>query len=308
MSNVPSAATRTPPFTAGSVRRKKRQWTGLLYLVPIFFFLLTFIYFGIGFNVVLSLFRWDGINPMQFIGLRNYVVLANDPVFHQALGNTLVFSLINIPGRLILGFVFAVLLHSASFGTGLFKSLFFLPHVMAIVVIGITFQVIYEPSFGMLNVALRSIGLGNLTRQWLGDPRLVLTSIAAVLIYAQVGLYTLIYYTSILTVDQDILEAATIDGAGLYSQVFRIIVPMLRGAHITLLILGVVSSLKVFELVWIMTRGGPGGASDLISTYLFQKALLEFQQGYSAAISVILLMIAFVFSAISLRRYAAGRG
>lgn len=296
-----------PPQTSYKRIRKKRRWIGYLYILPVFIFLFVFIYFGIGYNIYISLFKWDGINEMQFIGLQNYIQLMSDSLFHNAVSNTFYFMLMAIPGSMLLGLVFAILLHSSSFGVNFFKSVFFLPYVMAIIVIGITFQVIYEPNFGLLNDTLRTVGLDALTRQWIGQPSIVLVSIVVVYIFAQVGFYMLLYYTSILNIDQDVFEASRIDGANVYKQIYHIIFPMLKGTHITLLILGVVASLKVFELVWIMTEGGPGGASELFSTYIFRKALLEFQQGYSAAISVVMLMLAFGITLFLLFAYNKAR-
>jgi raffinose/stachyose/melibiose transport system permease protein len=137
----------------------------------------------------------------------------------------------------------------------------------------------------------------------LSDTGIALGAIAAVYIFSITGFYMLIYYTSLLSIEQEIFEAAKIDGAGVVGQFRHIIFPMLHGTHATLLILGIIYALKVFDLVWIMTEGGPGGATDLISTYLYRKSLLEYKTGYSSAISVILLLIAFTYTAFQLRVY-----
>lgn len=281
----------------------KRQWSGYLYIFPLFLFLGAFIYYGIGYNVYISLMDWDGIGPKQYIGLRNYVEMFQDPLVHAAIGHTLLLMLIAIPSSMLLGFIVAVLLHTARRWVSLPKAIFFLPYVMAIIVIGITFQMIYEPNYGLLNEALRLLHLDGLTRVWIGAKETALVSIAFVYVYSHAGFYMLLYYTGILNIDAEVFEAAEIDGAGAMKKIIRLIVPMLKGTHMILLILGVIAALKIFELVWIMTQGGPGGATELLSTLVFRKALLEFKQGYSAAISVMMLIVAVIYTFFQLRSY-----
>lgn len=303
-----STTTKTVIKTKSSKKRwGKINWDGYLYILPVFIFLIVFIYFGIGYNFVISLFKWDGIGDMEFVRLGNYIKMFHDSLFHASLNHTFLFLLVTIPGSMFIGLLFSILLHSGTIAVNLAKSIFFLPYVMAIIVIGIIFQMIYEPNFGLLNQFLSSIGLESLTRQWIGAKETALYSIAVVYIYTHVGFYMLIYYTGILNIDGEVFEAARIDGASIIKQITHVVIPMLKGTHMTLLILGVIASLKVFELVWVMTEGGPGGATELVSTYVFRQALLEFKQGYSAAVSVILLIIAFIYTIFQLKTYKKSR-
>ncbi len=285
----------------------KVQWSGYAFIFPVFLFLGVFVYYGIGYNVYISLMDWDGIGEKEFIGLQNYVRLFHDPLVYDAIWHTFLLMLVSIPSSMLLGFIFAVLLHSARRWISLPKAIFFLPYVMAIIVVGITFQMIYEPNYGLLNETLRTLHLDGLTHIWIGSNDTALYSIAAVYIYSHTGFYMLLYYTSILNIDSEVFEATAIDGAGAMTKITRIIFPMLKGTHMILLILGVIATLKVFELVWIMTQGGPGGATELLSTLVFRKALLEFKQGYSAAISVIMLMIAVIYTIFQLKSYNKAR-
>lgn len=283
--------------------RFMKSYEGYLYILPLLSFLIVFILFGILYNIYLSFFEWNGIGAKRFIGIENYSTMFQDAGFKRAMIQTFKFMIISIPGSMILGLIFASLLHGATLGANLFKSIFFIPYVIAIVTIGVTFKGIYEPNFGLLNETLRMIGLGSLEQVWLGDPKFALYAIMASYIFSHVGFYMLIYFTSLLNIDQEIFEAARIDGAGVFKQFKSIIIPLMAGTHITLLILGVIAALKVFDIVWIMTEGGPGGATDLMSTFLFRKALLDYQTGYSSAISVILLLIAFVYTVFQLKIY-----
>lgn len=291
------------PAIVKSKKRQTAQWAGYIYIAPVLLFLAVFVFFGIAYNLVISLYDWNGISEKVFSGIDNFSALFNDPKFYEALNHTVQVIIICIPGSMALGLVFAVLLHSTNVFGKFFKSVYFLPHVIAIVTIGITFQGIYEPNFGLLNETLRFLGMDALALSWLADPHLALYAIMAAWIYAHVGFYFLIYYTSLLNIDQEIFEAARIDGANVFRQFTRIVFPLLKGSHVTLLILGVISALKVFDLVWIMTEGGPAGSSELMSTFLFREALLEYKTGYSSAISMVLLAIAMIYTFFQLRVY-----
>lgn len=284
-------------------KKKRGRFTGLYFSLPLLIFVSVFTFFGIFYNIYIGLFEWSGIGSKTFIGIDNYINLLHDPNFYQALANTLYFLVITIPIAMALGLLLATLLNGVWKAGGLFKSIFFLPHVIAVVTIGTAFTGIYEPNFGLLNTVLKHVGLDSLVHSWLSEPGTVLNAIAAAYIFANTGFYMLIYYTSLLSIDHEIFEAAKIDGAGVLKQFRHVILPMLSGTHITLMILGIIHALKVFDLVWIMTEGGPGGATELISTFLFRESLLKYQTGYSGAISVVLLLIAFVYTAFQLRVY-----
>lgn len=297
------ALAATKPAAAKSKKKKQGRFTGLYFALPLLLFVSVFTFFGIFYNVYIGFFEWSGIGSKAFIGLDNYVSLLHDPNFYQALGNTLYFLVITIPLSMALGLLLATLLNGVWVADGLFKSIFFLPHVIAVVTIGTTFAGIYEPNFGLLNTMLRFAGAESWAHSWLSEPATALNAIAAVYIFANTGFYMLIYYTSLLNIDEEIFEAAKIDGAGVLRQFRHIIFPMLSGTHITLLILGIIHALKVFDLIWIMTEGGPGGETELISTFLFRESLLKYRTGYSGAVSVVLLLIAFGYTAFQLRVY-----
>ncbi|TBL75308.1 carbohydrate ABC transporter permease [Paenibacillus thalictri] len=284
-------------------KRKRNRFTGFFFTLPLLLFVGVFTFFGIFYNVYIGFFEWTGIGSKTFIGLDNYIQLFQDSAFYKALGNTVYFLLLTLPASMAIGLLMAVLLNGVWALDGMFKSIFFLPHVIAVVTIGTTFSGIYEPNFGLLNTLLRAAGLNDWAHSWLSDPATSLSAIAAAYIFANAGFYMLIYYTSMLNMEQEIFEAAKIDGAGVVRQFRHIIFPMLTGTHVTLMILGIIFALKVFDLVWIMTEGGPGDATELLSTFLFRESLLKYHTGYSSAISVILLLIAFGYTVVQLRVY-----
>lgn len=283
--------------------RRRKRFTGLFFALPLLLFVAAFTYFGIFYNAYIGLFDWSGIGSKTFVGFDNYTLLFRDPEFYAALRHTFVYLVYTVPASLAIGLLLAVLLSGIRRASGLFKSVFFLPHVIAIVTIGTTFAGIYEPNFGLLNHLLRLFGLDGWTHSWLSEPSTSLKAIAAATIFANAGFYMLIYYASMLSMDPEIFEAARIDGAGVLRQFRQLIFPLLSGTHITLLILGIIAALKSFDLIWIMTEGGPGGSTDVISTYLYRKSLLEYKTGYSAAVSVMLLLFSFLYTAFQLKIY-----
>lgn len=289
--------------TVRSKKKKRGRFAGLFFALPLLIFVSVFTFFGIFYNVYISFFEWSGIGSKVFIGFGNYANLLQDPNFYQALGNTARFLVMTIPLSMAFGLLLATLLNGVWAAGSLFKSIFFLPHIIAVVTVGTTFAGIYEPNFGLLNTVLRYVGLESLAHSWLSEPATALNAIAVVYVFANSGFYMLIYYTSLLHIDQEIFDASKMDGAGVLKQFRHIIFPMLSGTHITLLILGIIHALKVFDLIWIMTEGGPGGETELISTFLFRESLLKYKVGYSGAVSVILLLIAFGYTAFQLRVY-----
>jgi raffinose/stachyose/melibiose transport system permease protein len=283
------------------MKKRRADYEGYLYIVPAFFFLSVFIYYGIAFNLYHSLFDWNGISAKKtFIGMKNYSVLLEDPKFLRSLLNTLKYMFITVSVQMVIGLLVAVLLDSLRIGGRFFKSLFFLPNIMSLVVIAVVFSGIYNYNLGFLNEFLRSIGLESWTRDWVGSADYALYSVMVVNIFTYMGFSMMLYITGLTNINHEIIEAARIDGAGFWSVFMRIIVPLLRRTHTVLIILGIIGSLKTFDIVWLITQGGPARASEVVSTYLFRSYVLEYKGGYSAAISIIVMLIALTMTIVQL--------
>ncbi|GLX66059.1 putative ABC transporter permease protein YurN [Paenibacillus glycanilyticus] len=278
-------------------KRTAYDYDAYLYLIPALLFIGLFIYYGAYFNVYHSFFKWNGISRnMTFIGFDNYVTLVKDPKFIKAITNTLTYMVITVILQAVIGLFVAVVNDSLFFGKRLFKSLFFLPNIMSLVVVAVIFTELYNFNTGAVNEALRAIGLENLVRDWTGDPNLALFAVMATNIFTYMGFSMIIYFTAITQFNQEVIESAKMDGAGFLQLFTRMIFPMLKSTHSLLLILGIIGSLKTFDLVWLITGGGPARSSEVVSTYLYRSYVLEYKGGYSAAISNLIMMIALMMT------------
>lgn len=235
-----------------------------------------------------SFHQWDGIGGMTFIGLGNYQrMLLEDQLFYKAAGNTfrlLLFSLLQLP----LGLAFAVWLAKKRPGHSFFKTVIFMPVVVPTVVLGILWSQIYNPISGPLNSGLSALGLSGWCRAWLGEPATALPSIVLVVVWQMVGFYMVVYLAGIQGISSEVLEAAAIDGASSRQITARIIVPMLSNTIGFTLIFNIITSLRYFDLIYVMTRGGPNHTTEVIATYMFHEAFNVYHYGYASAIAFVL--------------------
>ncbi|PFN78146.1 ABC transporter permease [Bacillus sp. AFS076308] len=290
--------------TRENISPKKRNRTNYLYIVPAFLLMGVFVYYTIADTIYTSFFDWNGISPDKtFIGLTNYFNIFKDPIFYISLKNTVIFLFLTIFIQMFLGLLIAVLLNANVKFKGVYKVIFFLPTVLSAAVISQVFRQIYNASNGELNNFLSSIGLDSLAKSWLADPDISLFAITSINIWEFTGFSMIMYFAALTVIDKSLFEAARLDGAN-FLQIMRFIIfPQLRFTHYSLIILGVIGSLKTFDIIYLTTGGGPGRSTEFISTYIFKKAILEFNAGYSSALSVILLIIALVVTVIQLRIY-----
>ena len=199
-----------------------------------------------------------------------------------------------------LGLLLAVILKERLRGSSFFKAIFFMPIAMAPVIIAAIFRIIMDPNVGAINEALRFLHLDFLAQSWLGDPHIALYSICAINIFEWMGFSMIIYYAGLMSISDDIYEAAKIDGCGFWNTLFRITIPNLSGTTNTLILLGIVGSLKTFDIVIQTTGGGPGRSTEFLNTYLYKAGVQLFNGGLSAAIGVMVLIIAVMLSLIQL--------
>jgi raffinose/stachyose/melibiose transport system permease protein len=310
--SAPPVRRREPPGSPGvgrpeaparrSTPLRLRDVTSLLYVVPAIAVVGVVIYYGIGYTAWLSLQRWDGIGPdAQFAGLDNFRRLADDPVVRRALWHSVVFGAVTLSAQMVLGFTIALLLHSRVVLRSLWKIVVFMPVVLAPAVMAPTFRAMLA-SGGSVNELLALVGLGVLARPWLADPSAALWALMGVQVWNWTGLSFILYYAALTQVEPEVLEAARIDGAGNARLVRHILVPLLRPVHVTLIVLGTIGTLKFFDLVYLLTRGGPFHATEFLSTYIYRRGISEFQAGYAAALAIFLLVLSLTISAIQFRR------
>jgi len=257
-------------------------------------------------NVATSLLGNTEIDPtLRFIGLDNYEWMGTDRASLLAFRNVAVFAALTIPVQMVLGFLLAVGLRGRGVLRAAMRTLLFLPVVLTPVVVGYLYADLLEASDGPVNEGLRAVGLGVLAQNWLADPALALPVIALINVWMWTGFSMAIYQAALTSLDEEVLEAAALDGAGRAQTLWLVVAPMLRPAHFSLLILGVIGTLKTFDLVYVLTRGGPDNASQVPTTLLFQT-LLDGRDGRAAAIGTIVLLLALIITVLQLRQYLKG--
>lgn len=272
-----------------------------LFVLPVMLLAGVLIYYAIGFTAWASLTDWNGLTDMNFIGLDNYVELYRDPLFWTALRNTLMFLVATIAIQAGLGLLIAVIAKERLRGSSFFKVIFFLPIAMAPAIIATVFKYMLEANYGSVNEALRGLGIidSSTVIQWLGAD-LGVWSIIMINVFQWMGFSMMIYYAALMSIPEDLYEAAEIDGAGWWRRLRSITIPSLRGTTSVLVILGIVGALKTFDIVWLTTGGGPGGSTHFLSTLLYEERSNR-QAGYSSAIGMVILVIAFVLAMVQIR-------
>ncbi|RZT17102.1 carbohydrate ABC transporter membrane protein 1 (CUT1 family) [Kribbella sp. VKM Ac-2569] len=234
-----------------------------------------------------SLTRWS-LFESKFIGFDNFVTFFQEPALVKGFTNTLIYAVVTSGSKVVLGLLLAVLLTSRIIGRGYLRSVVFFPVLVSTVGVGLLFQVLMNPERGIINGALGVFGIQG--PGWLTDPKWALMSIAAVDVWKGVGLATLIYIAGIVSIPREYMEAARVDGAGSWESFRRIVLPLCKPATVTVIILSLIGGLRSFELIWAMTRGGPGFTSDVISSVIYKQYQAGFY-GLSTAGNVILFVI-----------------
>ena len=234
-----------------------------------------------------SLTRWN-LTDTQFIGLDNYRQFFSEPFLLQGLGNTIIYALVTCAIKSALGLILAVYLTSNVFAQGLLRNVIFFPVLVSTIGVGLTFSALMHPTKGMFNVVLGALGIAG--PGWLVNPGLALFSVAFVDVWKGVGLATLIYIAGLATINQDYYEAASIEGASRRQMFWKITVPLVRPATVTVITLSLIGGLRSFDLIWSMTRGGPGFSSDVLASVVYKQYQAGFY-GLSTAGNVILFLL-----------------
>ncbi|QPH55267.1 carbohydrate ABC transporter permease [Pontivivens ytuae] len=275
-------------------KRNQIALTPWLFLAPAVFMFALYVIWPIAQSFNLSLYRWDGLGEARFIGLQNYEELWYDDAFYTSLWNNvlwLVLYLLAIPAGLFI----AIFLNQNVRGIRIYKSLFFFPFVISQVVVGLVFTWFYDPSFGLLNIVLGWFGLGPVAI--LADSNLATYGIIAAGLWPQTAYCMILYLTGLNAVDPEQIEAARLDGAKGWRMLWYVILPQLRPATFIAFVVTIIGALRSFDLVSIMTDGGPFGSTRVLAFYMFEVALSEygFRMGYGAAIAVVLFLIMLVY-------------
>ena len=274
----------------------------LCFLLPGLLLYTVFLMVPIGGSFVLSFFNWNGIRnvPLEFAGLSNFQAVIKDPAFWHSIKNIMWFMVLTLITQLPIGLLLAVMLSERYRGYKIFKFAYFVPQVLSTTVIGLGWYFILMPT-GVLNTVLQSLGLDSLTRMWLVDKNTAMTAIILVNTWCGIGFHMTVSYAAISGIPDDVIEAAKLDGAVGLRKVVSVIIPMIWESIISSIVVIVTAVLKTFDLVYVMTEGGPNGLTDVPSTLLYKEAFQYSNFGRASVIGVYIFILSVIFTIISLR-------
>lgn len=289
---------------AGGVMKKQKgkaihyreTLTGILFILPGFIGFLFFILIPVIMSLGISFTKWNflkGWGAIEFNGITNYLNLFKDGWFIVSLRNNILFTLVTIPLLVILGMVIGNIINKFCYGGNVVRIFIFIPYISSVVAVCAVWQVILQPSYGPVNQFLMSIGIEN-PPKWLVDGKWALVTVMAVYIWTQLGYYVAVFMAGLKNVPVELYEAAQIDGADSLRQFLYITVPMVRPTTFFLTIMGIIGSFKVFDLISVMTQGGPGNATSVMAFYVYKTAFTDFKMGYACTLAWALFILIFI--------------
>jgi raffinose/stachyose/melibiose transport system permease protein len=277
--------------------RKRFSFTPYLYVLPAFVLYAIFILLPILNTFRLSLFDWTGFDAEKWIGIKNYAELIHDSAFKSGLVNNLkfigFFTIFPIAIALILT---SLLARKGLKGRNLFQTSYFLSYIMPMVVVGVVWRWIYNPIFGPLNTTLKSVGLGSLAHPWLGDFNLALPAVGLIATWVEYGYCLTLFMAGVQRIEESLYDAAKVDGANSWQQLLNVTIPGISAEINVALVTTFIAALRVFDLVFVTTKGGPGDSTLVTSLWLYENAFQINRVGYAAAIAVVQTVIILVIS------------
>ena len=279
--------------------RDEQLRSGYLFLLPALLHFAIFVAFPFGYAFYLSFHEWNMIGSMTFIGFRNYQELLADAKFHETIFNTAYFTVGVMAGILVLSLGLALALDHQMKGMSLFRGIYFSPAVTSVIVIGVVWLWMFQPEFGLINQLLALIGIDG--PRWVSDPSWAMPSLILTALWKNVGYFSVIFLAGLQGIDVSFYEAARVDGANRLGTFRHITLPLLMPTTFFVLVMGVILSFQVFGLVYVMTGGGPVGATKVIVFYLYEQAFVFFRMGYASAVAYVLFAIIFALTLVQFR-------
>ena len=269
-----------------------------LFLLPSLIGFLIFIIYPVFYSLGVSFTEWDLINPMKFIGLKNYQSLLKDANFWNSLKNTFIFIIGYLPSVMIIGLLVALLLNSKIRLKPVFRGIYFLPVVTSWVAVSLVWKWLFNPKFGLINYFLSLISVHG--PNWLNDPKTAMLAIIITSVWKDIGFIMVLYLGGLQNISPSLYEAASIDGADNWHQFWKITLPMLKPTTFFVSMISLINSFQVFDQVNIMTEGGPGDSTTVVVQNIYNSAFKYSEMGYAAAMSWVLFAIILVVSLVQM--------
>jgi ABC-type sugar transport system permease subunit len=293
-------------LVAPSISPVRRSWrryrAGILFVLPALILYLIFMVYPFFRSIYFSFTSWNGVTTVkEWVGLANYRELIGDDLFWLSLKHTVIWVIVGTIAPIAIGMLLAILLWRRPKGFTLFRTFFFMPQVLSTVVIAIIWNWIYNPIFGILNKALDAVGLKDISRGWIGDPDVALYAVLVAAIWATIGLCFVIFLAGLQNVSKDLLEAATVDGANAWQRFWNVTVPQMASVINVVIALLLIWGFSVFDVIFVMTGGGPANATEVLATYTYKEAFTQNNVGYASTLSVVITVISLIASVTFIR-------
>ncbi len=270
---------------------------GYVFIAPMLIGVTCLTVFPILASIFLSFTDWNFITGMKgfnFIGLDNFIKLFNDPVFLKSLTNNIVILLV-VPIGLFISLTLAVIINKHVYLKDFFKVIYFMPYISSVVAVAIVFQVLFHPTMGPVNQFLLSIGIDD-PPKWIADVNFALPSVMIILIWTHIGFQLIIYLAGLQNIPKELYEAADIDGATAWYKFRKITIPLVSPTTFLLLVTGLIGSFKVFDLIVVLTNGGPANSTALPVFYLYEQAFIELKTGYASTIALVIFALILIIT------------
>jgi ABC-type sugar transport system permease subunit len=292
-----ASGTHAPPVT-----RRAQARLGIALVAPLMALVATFLLFPMVNAIYYVFVDFNGIDPKPpWVGFSNFTELAHDSDAWQALGHNAIWIVIGTICPIALGLFLALLLWEVRRGSMFYRLAFFVPFILPQVAVGVVWGWIYDPTRGWLNKALESVGLGSLAHGWLGDPSTALYAVLATAIWATIGFVFVIFLSALRNVDTDLVDAARLDGANALQRLRYVILPQIMPVFLMVTTITLIGGFSVFDIIFVMTGGGPAGATDVLGTYAYSNAFQLNRISYGTTIALVITVLAIPF-AIGLNR------
>jgi raffinose/stachyose/melibiose transport system permease protein len=285
--------------------RRRGTVVPYLFVVPAVILLTVFVYAPALENIWWSLYQWSSFSPSwTFVGLGNYLHLGQDPIFWRSLVNNALYAVISVAVQVCFALVLAAILEAKLFSRRLsttFRIGLFLPSILPVTVVGFLWQLLYQPSVGLINQLLQAVGLDAWSHAWLGEEGTALPATIAVSQWQWTGYIMVLFIVAIRAIPHELYEAMEIDGATKLQQFWRVTVPGVRETTLVLAMITIFGAFKVFDIVWVMTAGGPNNASEVLGTYMYRSAFRSDVAGYASAIATVIFVITFATGIVQIK-------
>ncbi|HNW59132.1 MAG TPA: sugar ABC transporter permease [bacterium] len=289
-----------PSRTYTASARKKEGLSALLFLSPTLVIFSTFVLFPVLFSFYLSFHQWNMFSAQQaFVGLANYTRMFRDPEFWSVLKNTLIYTVGTVPLNMALSLLVAYLLNQKLAGKKFLRTAFFAPVIISPVAAAVIWRWMYDPNFGLVNYFLTLVGIKG--PNWLNEPHSAMFALILMAVWKTLGFNMVLFSAGLQGIPDTYYEAAEIDGAGAWTKFWRITIPLLSPTTFFIMVMSIIGSFQAFDVVYVLTSGGPMGATKVLVFYLYEQAFKFFEMGYASAVAYFLFLLLIVLTLLQIR-------